>query len=76
MNRRKEKTVITVETFQRTVVHLRRKAEIAWCELCAADVPMITPDEAAELRGTTSHTIYRLIESSDLHFTEIGRAHV
>ena len=36
MTRRTEKTVITVKTFQRTLVRLHQKQKIALCEQCAA----------------------------------------
>ncbi len=70
MTRRTEKTVITIETFQRTVVRLRRKAKIAWCEKCAADVPMITPNEAAAFLQTTAREIFRLTEVGKIHYLE------
>jgi hypothetical protein len=70
MNRRSEKTVITVEKFERTTVHIRRKAKIAWCERCAADTVMLAADEAAAHLQTTARIIFRLTEAGEIHFLE------
>ncbi len=70
MNRRKEKTVITVETFQRTVVYSRRKAKIALCEQCAAETVMFAPNEAAAYLQTTAREIFRLTEAGEIHYLE------
>jgi hypothetical protein len=70
MNRRKEKTVITVERFQRTTVRIRRKAKIAWCDHCAAETLMLPPEEAAALLQTTARAIFRLTEAGEIHFLE------
>ena len=70
MNRRTEKTVITVETFQRTTVHSRREARIAWCDRCAAKTAMLTPDEAAAHLQITAREIFRLTEAGDVHYSE------
>jgi len=70
MNRRRQKTVITVETFQRTTVRLRRKARIAWCEQCAAETAMLATDEAAAFLETTARQIFRLTEAGEIHFLE------
>jgi hypothetical protein len=70
MRHQTEKTIITVETFQHTVVRLRRKAKVALCEQCAAETVMITPSEAAALCQTTEREIFRCVEESRLHFWE------
>lgn len=70
MKRRTEKTVITVETLQRTTVHNRRITRIAWCERCAADTVMLAPDEAAAHLQTTARAIFRLTEAGEIHFLE------
>ena len=70
MNRRKEKTVITVETFQRTVIYSRRKEKIALCEQCAAETVMLAPNEAAALMQTTAREIFRLTEAGEIHYLE------
>lgn len=70
MNRRTEKTVITVETFQRTTVHSRREARIAWCDRCAAKTAMLEPDAAAAHLQITTRQIFRLTEAGDVHYSE------
>ena len=70
MNRRTEKTVITVETFQCSVVRSRRKAKVAWCEQCAAELVMLAPNEAAALLQTTARQIFRLTEAGEIHYLE------
>jgi hypothetical protein len=70
LNRRKEKTVITVETFQRTVVRLRRKVKIAWCEQCAAETVILEPNEAAAYLQITAREIFRLTEAGEIHYLE------
>jgi len=70
MNRRKEKTVITVETFQRTIIYSRRKAKIALCEQCAAEAVMLAPNEAAAYLQTTAREIFRRVEAGEIHYLE------
>lgn len=70
MNRRTEKTVITVETFQRTVVRMQRNAKIAWCGRCEAETEMLAPDEVAALLQTTAREIFRLTEAGAIHYLE------
>ena len=70
MDRRTGKTVITIETFQRTTVHIRREARIAWCDRCAADTVMLASDEAAAHLQTTAREIFRLTEAGQIHFLE------
>ncbi len=70
MNRRTEKTVITVETFQRTTARWRQKLKIAWCERCAAETVMLAPNEAAVVLQTTAREIFRLTEAGEIHYLE------
>lgn len=70
MSRRTEKTVITVKTFQRTVVRLRQKENIAWCEQCAAETVMFAPNEAAAYLQTTAREIFRRVEAGEMHYLE------
>lgn len=70
MNQRKEKTVITIESYRRTRVHSGRVAVTAWCERCAAESLMISPNEAAAHLQTTAREIFRRVEAGELHFLE------
>jgi hypothetical protein len=64
----KRRTVITIET-DRMVIRGSRPTAL-WCERCAAGAPMVTPEYAARLSGTTPRAIYRMVESGELHYLE------
>lgn len=67
----KNKTTITVETWERTTI--RRGAPqtiIARCESCGVETKMISPDETARFFGVALRRIYRRIENGDFHFVE------
>jgi hypothetical protein len=66
----KTKTLITVATWQKTTIRKSSPPMMAWCQRCAANVPMVSADEAARISNTTPRMIYRRIETGDLHFTE------
>lgn len=42
----------------------------AWCDVCVASVPIISPETAAAKSQKTLRTIYRWIESGRVHFKE------
>ena len=67
---KRQKTVITAETFERMTVRLRRKKTIGWCKECAAEVLMLAPNEAAAIARTTARAIFRRVEAGELHFLE------
>ncbi len=67
----RRRATITVETRQVTLVHRRGRSLKFWCPACAAEVQMVTPEQAAELLATTPRAIYRRVENGDLHFVEI-----
>lgn len=66
----KEKTVITIETIQRTTMQLRRKAETAWCEHCQAETVRFAPDKADADLDAAVREIFRLAESGEFQFFE------
>ncbi len=70
VNATKRRTEITIE--QRRIVLLSKRGTVAptWCDACAARVKMVSPEEAALLAGVSSRTIYRRVETGQLHFTE------
>lgn len=70
MNHQTEKTVITIETFQRTVVHLKRVSETVRCKQCATESLMISPEEAVAHLQSTVREIFRFIEIGEIHFLE------
>lgn len=60
---------VTVET-ERLLVISHYNAVQGWCEGCNAQVKLVGPEEAAALAGLSQRTIFRQIESHQLHFTE------
>ncbi len=41
-----------------------------WCEACAAQVRMVTAEEAAMIAEVSARAIYRRVEAGRIHFTE------
>jgi len=66
----KRRIEITVEKHRLVVLNRRNHSTVAWCEICEAQVQMVTPDEAAQLCQISTRTIYRWIETGRIHFTE------
>ena len=66
----KRRTEITVETHRLLVV--RRRGGSLWdqCIECNRQVQMVTPREAAAIRGVTVRKINALVEAERLHFVE------
>ena len=67
MNKKKI-TVITSESSE--VFVIRRPLARAWCAECAAEVGMLSPEQAAAVAGVSTRTIYRWAETGRIHFTE------
>lgn len=79
MTTAKRKKVITIETFQRTVIRQApNKTQILWCEFCQAEVEMTTTELAAKILGVKVREIYRQLERGDLHYfeTEAGEVFI
>lgn len=68
--RKKRRTEITIETEQILVLRGRKSSVSAWCNNCAEQVIMVTPDEAAALARVSSRAICRWVEMERLHFRE------
>ena len=73
--RRTRKMKITVENERLLVVSQRQGTE-SWCEGCSARVRMLSPAEASALAAVSDRTIFRQIESRQLHFTETSEGAV
>ena len=60
---------ITVET---SLLVIRRGTNYVpvWCIECSSPVHLITPEEAAVLARVSTRTIYRWVETAQLHFLE------
>jgi hypothetical protein len=67
---KRRRTEITVETCEVSVVRKQKNPTLAWCPACAAEVRMVTSDEAATMARTNPRTIYRWVEAGKVHSTE------
>jgi hypothetical protein len=66
----KRRTEITVETERILVISKRNTSALAWCSACGSRGQMITPEAAAQIADMSSRSIYRLVETNELHFIE------
>ena len=58
---------ITFETERLTIFHRQGRTIRAWCVRCDAEVRVVTPSEAATLRGVSLSVIYRQAEAGAIH---------
>jgi excisionase family DNA binding protein len=65
----RRRTEIVTETHEIWVLR-RRGASRRLCGQCVREAQMLTPHEAAVLRGVSQLTVYRWVESGRLHFIE------
>src|SRR5579859_2498962 len=67
---------VTIETEESVVLRgsANQHAALMWCPVCRREVEMVTPEQAAQISGVTTRTIYRWIESGKLHFREARNA--
>src|SRR4051794_9761305 len=68
----KNKTEITIETHRTFIVRRRPNRIYAWCAGCATTVSFASPEDAAQLAGSSAREIYRAVEAGQLHFIEAG----
>src|SRR5947209_15101331 len=66
----KRRVEISVETTRVLVISREQRRRIFWCADCAAEVEMLTVDEAAAVSSTDPRAIFRLLEDRKLHFNE------
>ena len=66
----KSRLEITIESHRRMVIRSRHRPRAAWCDHCTAVVPVLAPEQAAALTGTTPRDIYRRAETGEFHFSE------
>ncbi len=70
MRRKKKTTIVTIESHERTTIHVGRQRLVAWCGQCQAEALMVTPNEAAALARTDARAIFRGVEAGAIHFIE------
>jgi excisionase family DNA binding protein len=68
----RRRTEISIETDRVMVISRPKQTLFAPCSKCGAEVPMVPVDTAAAMTGTSSLTIYRMVERRQLHFVETG----
>ncbi len=66
----KRKTVITIETHSLTVMQTRGHSARLWCSACGHSRLMLTVKQAASVCSVSERAIFRLVESSRVHFHE------
>ena len=73
----KRTTTITRETHELIIVTRPTEPSIRrWCAECAAEIDMLTPDEAAAVAGVTTRMIYAWLEAGRIHHTEAAEGNV
>lgn len=67
-------TLISTVTHETLSVRLNAGAQVrrarVMCEVCEAEMPMLTPEEAAPLVGLSVRAINRFVEDGSIHFKE------
>ena len=63
---------ITIETEEHIVLGSGaiQRATVMWCPACRGRVEMLTPEQAAQVAGVSTRTIFRWAESGTVHFIE------
>ena len=72
-----KRTLILRETHEvlrvRRLVYAPPRRVSVWCDVCAGEVPLLTPEEASLATGVSARAIYRLVEAGLIHFTETAQ---
>lgn len=67
----KRRVETSLEIERTTILHHRGQAvHQVWCDVCAAEVGMVTIARAARLTKSSERTIFKRIEQGALHFVE------
>ena len=66
----KKRTSITIETTRLLIVSTD-KNRLSWCPGCAAEVKMLTVNEAVAVARKGAGEIFRQIEDKELHYIQI-----
>jgi len=68
---KRKRTEITIEVDEVTQVTVPNNRLISvWCTACGAETTMVTPGQAARIKGVTVRRINRWVESDLVHFVE------
>lgn len=66
----KKRVEITIETERVIIAPSSSSQPCLWCDSCAMQVDMLTPDLAAAQINVPPRLIYRWIEAGQLHYRE------
>ena len=69
MKKAKRITRITLETERVLVIRGQRSRDV-WCDVCGAQVQMVTLGEASSIAGVSELVVCRRIDARSLHSTE------
>ncbi len=63
---------MTIETEENIVQRVgeAQRNFLRWCPACRRQVEMVTPEQAAQIAGVSTRTIYRWIEGGTVHLIE------
>ena len=67
---KKIRTECSVEIDDVFVVQRLGRSVEGWCVGCGGATTLVTPEDAATLVGTGARSIYRLVESGEIHWAE------
>ncbi|GEM_PF-433839 len=68
--KRTRTTISTIHLREVFIVKNHRQSGWRWCEECAAQVQMVTPEVAAILINEKTRSLYRRVEEGRVHFAE------
>ena len=68
--RTRKTTEIEVETQEVIFTAHGTRPATAWCQQCARESAMDSPDGVARLTGVSVRAVYRWIDAGGIHFTE------
>lgn len=67
---KKIRTETSVEIDDAFVVNRVGQSVESWCAECCRLATLVTAEDAATLAGTSTRTIYRIVESGEIHWVE------
>jgi hypothetical protein len=68
---KKIRTECSVEIDDVFVVKRLGRSIEGWCVVCARTTTLVTPEDAGTLVGGGARAIYRLVESGEIHWSEV-----
>ena len=66
----RKRTIVTIETRQRTVVRRSKGQTVAWCERCGSEMLMLKPEDVAAFVRLTAGDFFSRVEAGEIHFLQ------